>query len=343
MKCAGVYDRRFKELYFDRNAGCTTVKKLWENERNGNKDDQRKDINICCGCCEEYITWKQNHPIDQLKLKELANKPIYYRSHPEDKVKVVENGEEIEYIGTIYSTTCTKVAFTEGKHPFQCFNCYDLEHSYSLLQKLNRSKSLKYPRSDVHRATRVGVIHKYCSAENLNSALKYKVEEAKTQKQIHDRLTKQVEKLLSDDWHKNETPLSFLRSLHLLIVEKKLSDFDISFMENWVSKKAKGRYCRADAQARSLAVLYCNRLGQKTYIEVSPLLGLPGVRQVQRLKRKLLETQVYMPGINGWALQKAAMRENRPLQNSMDGTRVIRAIELYSDKYLVGEEFPADV
>lgn len=95
MKCAGVYDRRFKELYFDRNAGCRTVKKLWENERNGNKDEQRKDINICCGCCEQYITWKQNHPNDPLKLKELASNPIYYRSHPEDKVKVVENGEEI--------------------------------------------------------------------------------------------------------------------------------------------------------------------------------------------------------------------------------------------------------
>ena len=64
---------------------------------------------------------------------------------------------------------------------------------------------------------------------------------------------------------------------------------------------------------------------------------------MQRLKRKLQETQIYMPGINGWALQKAAMRKNRPLQNSMDGTCVIRAIELYSDKYLIGEEFPADV
>ena len=122
-----------------------------------------------------------------------------------------------------------------------------------------------------------------------------------------------------------------------------MADFDISFMENWVNKKAKGCYCRADVQARSLAVLYCNKLGQKTYSEVSPLLGLPGVRQVQRLKRKLQENQNYMPGINEWALQKVAMRENKPLQNSVDGTRVIRAIELYSDKYLIGEEFPADV
>ena len=131
-------------------------------------------------CCKQYLTWKQNHPTDQLKLRELANNPIYYRSHSEDKVKVVENGEEIEYVGTIYSTTCTTVAFTEVKHPFQCFSCYDLEHnnSYTLLQKLNHSKSLKYLRTDVHRATRV---HKYCSAENLYSALKHKVEEAKTQ------------------------------------------------------------------------------------------------------------------------------------------------------------------
>ena len=57
---------------------------------------------------------------------------------------------------------------------------------------------------------------------------------------------------------------------------------------------------------------------------------------MQRLKRKLQENQNYMPGINEWALQKVAMRENRPLQNSMDSTRVIHAFELYSDKYLIG-------
>ena len=27
----------------------------------------------------------------------------------------------------------------------------------------------------------------------------------------------------------------------------------------------------------------------------------------------------------------------------MDGTRIIRAVELYRNEYLVGEEFPADV
>ena len=94
--------------------------------------------------------------------------------------------------------------------------------------------------------------------------------------------------------------MPFLKSLHSLIIEKKLTDFDISFMENWVNKKAKGHYCRADAQAHSLAVLYWD----KKHSEVSPLLGLPGVRQVQRLKRKLQENHNYMPGINEWTCER---------------------------------------
>ena len=49
-----------------------------------------------------------------------------------------------------------------------------------------------------------------------------------------------------------------------------------------------------------------------------------------------------MPGINQWAIRKAASREFCPLQNGMDGTRVIHAMELYHDM-LIGEQFPADV
>jgi len=30
----------------------------------------------------------------------------------------------------------------------------------------------------------------------------------------------------------------------------------------------------------------------------------------------------------------------KPFHNSMDGTRVIRAMELYENEYLVGESFP---
>ena len=50
-----------------------------------------------------------------------------------------------------------------------------------------------------------------------------------------------------------------------------------------------------------------------------------------------------MPGINDWAIEKASKRVKVPLQNGMDGTRVICAIELYLDRYLVGEQFPPNV
>jgi len=96
-------------------------------------------------------------------------------------------------------------------------------------------------------------------------------------------------------------------------------------------------------QARALAVLYCNKLGERNYNELSPLLGLPCLRQVQKIKRKLLDEEIYMPGINEWVLQKISQRDKRPIQNSMDGTRIIRTIELYDNKYLVGEEFPPEI
>ena len=92
-----------------------------------------------------------------------------------------------------------------------------------------------------------------------------------------------------------------------------------------------------------MAVLYSNRLGQKTYGELAPVLGLPGIRETQRLKSKLVSHEHYMPGINDWAIEKASKRVKVPLQNGMDGTRVIRAIELYLDRYLVGEQFPPNV
>ncbi len=51
-----------------------------------------------------------------------------------------------------------------------------------------------------------------------------------------------------------------------------------------------------------------------------------------------------MPGLNNWVFEKVSLRpEIRPLQNGMDGTRIIRVIELYHKQYLVGEEFNSDV
>ena len=125
--------------------------------------------------------------------------------------------------------------------------------------------------------------------------------------------------------------------------EGKLSEFDCSFLENWLQKKLKGRYARADEQARKLAILYSNKLGEKIYTTTAPLLGLPKIRQTRRIRSEDSSDHYYIPGINVWALQLVASREHRPLQNGMDGTRVVRIIDLYRDKYLVGKSFPPDV
>ena len=118
--------------------------------------------------------------------------------------------------------------------------------------------------------------------------------------------------------------------------------FDMSFLKNWMGKKVKGRHYRADEQARSLAILYSNKLGEKLYTTTAPLLGLPCARQARKIRSK--DSTHYLPGLNDWALEKISKRQHlRPLQNGMDGTRIIRTIELYLDKFLVGRMFPPDV
>lgn len=342
MECAGIYDRKYQEFYTDGNSGCTTAKKLWEDNR---KKSNRSSINITsinCVCCSNYKTWTQKHTLDAQKLKEQAKISVHYKVYADKTVKVVVDKQEVIYTGTIHSVNCSGDALSNGRHPYQCFQCYSLVHdnNSSLLRKFNRAKSLKNLQSDTTRATKVGVAHKYCSVSQIESALHVKSVKAKTRK---DKLNYKLQNMLSDNWHKSDTAIPFLKSLHSLIADNKLSDFDISCITNWVGKKAKGQHYRADSQAYSLAVLYCNRLGQKTYNELSLILGLPYLRQVQKIKRKLLEDHMFMPGINEWALEKIAQREKRPLQNSMDGTCVICAVELYANTYLVGEEFPTDV
>ena len=78
------------------------------------------------------------------------------------------------------------------------------------------------------------------------------------------------------------------------------------------------------------------------YSTVAPMMGLPLARQAQRIRAQERHSTTYTPGINDWAI-KAAAEEHRPYQNSMDGTRVVRTIELYNDEYLVGEAFPPSV
>ena len=44
-----------------------------------------------------------------------------------------------------------------------------------------------------------------------------------------------------------------------------------------------------------------------------------------------------------YLIRIAAERKFTPFQNSMDGTRVIRSVELYQNESLVGESFPPDI
>ena len=58
-----------------------------------------------------------------------------------------------------------------------------------------------------------------------------------------------LERLLHDSWQENNSEIPFLRNLHLLIKDGKLSTFDTSFLSNWTSKMLNCRHSRADEQA----------------------------------------------------------------------------------------------
>ena len=156
------------------------------------------------------------------------------------------------------------------------------------------------------------------------------------------RLSKANEKLLSDSWKQNTTAQPFIEKLLELFSSCTLTEFYLNFLDNWLGKKVKGQYYHAGKQARRLAILLSNRLGEKMYSTTAPMIGLPLARQAQRLCASERSTFAYMPGLNDWAFI-AAGNSNTPLQNSMDGTRVIRSVELYQDEYLVGESFSPDV
>ena len=121
-----------------------------------------------------------------------------------------------------------------------------------------------------------------------------------------------------------------------LIQSGDLSQFDFSFLSNWLVKKSQGNLCHADEQARALAVLYSNKLGEITYSQIAPMLALPSARQARRIRAKDCREHPYLPGLNDWVFKEAGGREVRPLQNGMDGTRVIRAIELYISSFWEG-------
>lgn len=49
--------------------------------------------------------------------------------------------------------------------------------------------------------------------------------------------------------------------------------------------------------------------------ELALILGLPGIRQTQKLTSKLVDCEHYMPGLNDWAIEKASRHAKVPLQN----------------------------
>lgn len=352
VPCQGLYDRKYAILYHDRNAGATSTIKLWKKGRQEvftYTDSHGNSCNTACNCCATFAEWKCRHPHMYSDLKKIADEPLYYQAFPEDHVKVTLNGNEIELKGTIRALhgaplgACNKLAKTVGSHPFTCTACNALVHGKSspLNRKLCRNGTSKNPRSDEKRATKVGVCHKYCSSEELQVALHLR--KKKDDIQVA-KISSLNEQLLRDSWYKSTSAKPFVEMLITLFEDKKLSSFDLSFLSNWLGKKAKGRYYRADEQARNLTILYSNKLGEKLYTSTAPLLGLPCIRQAQKIKSKDIGKTYYMPGLNNWVFEKVSLRlEIRPLQNGMDGTRVIRVVELYHEQYLVGEEFDPDV
>ena len=258
--------------------------------------------------------------------------------------------EGVEYKSTIRAMPgaskgeCKKIASTKGSHPYIRDACHSLRtgRSNSLLCKLNRAASLKNPRGTL-RVGKSGVRNKYLSKSEIKSGLlASRVAKQKAKRTVRT-MEQSKKRLLKNSWMKNENVRPFLDKLIYLLSSESLNDFDLSFLNNWLSKKIKGKYYRANEQARSLAILLSNKLGEKMYSTIAPMMGMPSHRQAQRIRAKELSRSIYMPGLNDWAFEIASKDTKRPLQNSMDGTRVVRIIERYNKEYLVGAAFSPDV
>ena len=347
-ECKGLYDPVFKPVHDDGVSGATTAKKIWTDVKQKKAESPFSlavDINLIkCSCCSDYRTWKEMHCDGAKQLQAIADKPYYYKVCDE---KVTVNG--IEYNKTIRALPgatkgeCMKKASETGDHPFVCDACDSLRHGQTsqLLRRVQRSQNLKYQRGD-QRVGKSGFNNKFASKSELEAGIRKKQLETKADKRKVSRL-QEAQKKLHTSWKEDETIRPFMDKLATLLQNNSLSEFDLSFLSNWLGKKYNGKYYRADEQARSLAILLSNRLGEKLYSTIAPMMGLPLHRQAQRIKAKDIVGNTYMPGLNCWAFEMASMREVKPLQVSMDGTRVVRIIELYKDEFLVGESFSPDV
>lgn len=299
-----------------------------------------QELETTCTCCTDYTKWKTAHTSSAKVLQQLVDTAHYYKVCPEELVKV----DSQTYQGTIRALSsapkgaCQGHASLTGNHPLTCDSCDALQHGRDspLLRKLRRAVTLKHPRTELNRACQSGVMHKYCSKVDLDSALRLR------KVQTCNLLWSPVEKVLEDSWTQHQSARPFVEKLVELFNTNSLSEFDTSFLSNWLGKKGGHRFFHTDEQARNLAVLLSNRLREKMYSTIAPMMGLPGAQQAQRIRAKDRGCSTYMPGLNDWAFASAGST-CRPYHNSMDGTRVVRTIELYLNKYLIGDCFALDV
>ena len=128
---------------------------------------------------------------------------------------------------------CTGIAYAGGKHPYTCKSCYSLStgKSSQLNRKLHRASSLKHPREEASRATKSGVVHKYCSKQAVEYALQSHRYQSKCREYKIVRLSQANEKLLHQAWNTDPTANSFIKMLLALFENHKLSSFDFSFFE----------------------------------------------------------------------------------------------------------------
>ena len=126
----------------------------------------------------------------------------------------------------------------------------------------------------------------------------------------------------------------FIEQLLKLFNESKLSQIDLNFLRvSWLGKKVNDKSFHAGDQARNLGIPLSNRLGEKIYITMVPIMGLT-----------LSSSEVVSKGmffLCGYT--RKASQQCKPYQNSMEGTRVIHTIELYENEYIIGEAFSANV
>lgn len=195
----------------------------------------------------DYKQWKINHPSSAKRATILSVLPI-----PNGDVQYVCT---IRALGRAQLGVCNGITSTGGPHPYTCTLCNALVHckTSTLNHKVNRSNKLKHPWSDPTHATKKGVCHKFCSSEKLN---KYANQTRRWSKWPYQR------------WQQNPTVEPYLK--------KKTNWQILTWVSwNWIGIKVKGRHYRADELARSLAMLYSNKLGEKTYRTTAPLLVLP--------------------------------------------------------------------